>query len=171
MHQRSANISHTNTEKRIIKKIWRGIWQRIWEWCSRCISQSKGSNLWCIDGQTREMGVFDENIEEKIKEEMEVALSLNPNQKALNLKACLSKLYISMKTTSTKHLQSMKTLALSFALLMTCGNVYAEIVAPRKSCEGTQFQLRLVLMKIWSHQMQRSKKSYTWTRKPMGKSN
>ena len=37
----------------------------------------------------------------------------------------------------------MKTLALSFALLMTCGNVYAEIVAPRKSCEGTQFQLRV----------------------------
>ena len=37
----------------------------------------------------------------------------------------------------------MKTLALSVVLLMRCGNVYAEIVPPRKLCEGSQFQLRV----------------------------
>ena len=37
----------------------------------------------------------------------------------------------------------MRFVPVFFALLMTCGSAFAEIVAPRKSCEGTQFQLRV----------------------------
>ena len=37
----------------------------------------------------------------------------------------------------------MKRLVLLCALLLSGGNVYAEIVPPRKSCEGSQFQLRV----------------------------
>ena len=37
----------------------------------------------------------------------------------------------------------MRYLPIFFALLMTCGSVIAEIVTPRKSCEGTQFELRV----------------------------
>ncbi len=41
------------------------------------------------------------------------------------------------------HIQPMKTLVLLCALLLSGGNVYAEIVPPRKSCEGSQIQLRI----------------------------
>ena len=37
----------------------------------------------------------------------------------------------------------MRHLLVSFTLLLTCGNVYAEIVPPIKPCEGTQFELRV----------------------------
>ena len=37
----------------------------------------------------------------------------------------------------------MKRLVLLCALLLSGSNVFGEIVAPRKTCEGTQFQLRV----------------------------
>ena len=49
--------------------------------------RAKAATFDALMGKLDEMGVFDENIEEKIKAEMEVALSLNSKSKGIELES------------------------------------------------------------------------------------